>query len=123
MNELDFKKPYRDLTIQEALTGVGSGWHGLVAEAYTNILLIAPHVKITTVKEKFGGLRIYTAPYDEKLEPHIQELCRKSLSICETCGEMGGMRKLHGTTYATRCDEHSEGFPEIPDPLGQMRNY
>lgn len=107
----------------DAYTKVGAGWHPLVRQAYEAVRLYAPYVKITTVKEKFGGLRVYTVPYDDKLEPHITDVCRESLQVCETCGAKGGMRKLGGTTYATRCEEHAEGHPEIPDPLGQMRSY
>lgn len=115
-------KPTGPLTLEEAKQKVGSGWHDIIEIAYDAIKSIAPHVIVTSVKEKMGALRIYTNPYDENLEPLIVDLCRSSLRVCETCGGSGGMRKI-GELYAVRCEKHAEGYPEIPDPLGQMRNY
>lgn len=119
---MNIRKPTDALSPEEAKKNVGEGWHRLIDLAYDAIRNQAPHVIITTVKEKFGGLRIYTLPYEETVDEAIQSLCQESLDICETCGEPGTLRNMDGL-YATRCDAHSGGYRIVPDPLGQMRNY
>lgn len=118
----NLKKNSQEILEEDAVTRVGKGWESLIRRVYASIREVAPYVKVITVKEKLGGLRIYPSVYDDLLQPHITSACVESLSICEVCGDTGTMRKMDGL-YATRCDPHSNGYPTIPDPLGQMRNY
>ena len=117
------KRNSTEILEEDAITMVGKGWEPLIRRVYASIREVAPYVRVTTVKEKFGGLRIYPNVYDDRLEPHITSASKESLSICEVCGRDGTLRMLSHRLYATRCDPHSNGYPTIPDPLGQMRNY
>jgi ssDNA-binding Zn-finger/Zn-ribbon topoisomerase 1 len=72
-------------------------------------------VGIILVKEKLGGLRIYTEYYDAELEKTITEVGKESFHICEHCGMTGGLRKLDGQ-YFTACDQHSKGATMIQEP-------
>lgn len=103
---------YRDQTVtrENAINQVGSGWTGLVNEVY-DILGAhpVPAPIVLQVKEKFGGLRIYTYPYNEEVDTLIEEISRRSFTICEKCGQAGELRS--GNWYKTLCEEHSEGRP------------
>ncbi len=55
-------------TREGALRSVGEGWAGLVNEAFDALEKLTDHVVIDQVKEKYGGLRIYTSPYNEYIK-------------------------------------------------------
>ncbi len=66
--------------------------------------------RITQVKEKFGGLRIYYTTsmiepetYDKinLIVDSVEKDCNK---ICEECGRPGQLRSIGGW-YKTRCEE------------------
>lgn len=48
---------------------------------------------VTQIKEKFGGLRLYTAYYNNKIEKIIYKSIYKSYKICENCGKPGKPNK------------------------------
>lgn len=56
------------------------------------------------VKEKFGGLRFYLSGYTNPISNLITEAEKKSLKICEDCGNKGSIRK-NGGWYKAECDE------------------
>jgi hypothetical protein len=93
-----------------ALSCVGDGWAQLVNKAY-DYLINYPTVKIVQVKEKFGGLRIYTDWYVPELDQYICSLETESLYTCELCGNTGCLRG--GGWYRTLCDVHAEGKSAI----------
>ena len=62
-------------------------------------------VGIIQVKEKWGGLRIYTDYYVREIDSVIMQVGEESLTICEECGASAGLVKK-GTWYQTRCEEH-----------------
>lgn len=97
---------------------VGEGWHSLVAETFKKIVDIyrkknvpLEWFSVMQIKEKFGGLRIYTGAlpasvYDD-VDRIIDEAEKKSVTICEVCGEPG---KLITTGWwNTRCPKHTGG--------------
>jgi hypothetical protein len=99
------------LTEEQAVACVGKGWEPLVRRVYNAKIGIGTPVGIIQVKEKWGGLRIYTDYYDEQLEPIITEVGNQSYKICETCGAPADLVQK-GTWYQTRCEEHrGEGVP------------
>jgi hypothetical protein len=98
-------------TREGGLSSVGEGWAGLVNEAFDKLEKLTDHVVIDQVKEKYGGLRIYTSPYHDEFEKVIQELEVRSFTICEDCGKPGALRG--GGWYRTLCDEHAGNRPKI----------
>lgn len=93
------------ITEEEAVACVGRGWESLVRRVYNAKIGIGTPVGIIQVKEKWGGLRIYTDYYDEQLEPIIMEVGKQSYKVCEECGAPGEPVKK-GTWFRTRCEEH-----------------
>ncbi len=91
---------------EDALLDVGAGWAGLINRAY-DLLENYPTLKVVQVKEKFGGLRIYTDGYIEEFEKVLRDLEYESFNVCETCGNPGKLRS--GGWYKTLCEEHSNG--------------
>lgn len=69
---------------------MGHGWASLVERAFKNK---PSKVKIVQVKEKFGGLRIYTEGRTSKaFETLLTTLETESMKTCEMCGEPGSRR-------------------------------
>lgn len=95
----------------QALESVGMGWHTLVNKAFDKLESIKDIIVIDQVKEKYGGLRIYSSPMHEEFDTFILELEKKSYKICETCGESGKLRG--GGWYVTACDVHANGRPAV----------
>lgn len=54
------------------------------------------------VKEKFGGLRFYMSLTNDKISELIREAEKKSVTICEECGESGQIR--NGSWIRCLCD-------------------
>lgn len=97
---IEFLNPHR-MTVEEGKQNVGSGWAKLVERAFK----IAGKYGICTVKEKFGGLRIYViecAPSEVYKELNVIE--NESQTVCEFCGEKGEPRNLYGW-YKTMCED------------------
>lgn len=95
---------YKGYTRENGLTSVGAGWAPLVNRVFDKLETIKGNVKIIQVKEKYGGLRIYTDYSNEELDEVIYDAEHESLEICEQCGQPG---KLRGKSwYYTSCDEH-----------------
>ncbi len=75
-------------TLDQALASVGPGWADLVKAAYQ--ACEDGGIKLSQVKEKFGGLRIYVvggAP--DYIYTLLDELESKSMKTCEACGDSG----------------------------------
>jgi hypothetical protein len=95
---------------EDAMRYVERGWHSLLNDVYDEIEKY-PHVKVVQVKEKFGGLRVYTDIYEPELDSVIEQLCNKSFYICEVCGDAGNLRS--GGWWKTLCDLHADGREPI----------
>ena len=93
------------LTEEQAVACVGKGWESLVRKVYNARTAIGTTVGIIQVKEKWGGLRIYTDYYDAELEKTIMQVGEESLRICHDCGSAAGLVKKGGW-YQTLCDKH-----------------
>lgn len=93
-------------TLEEALTAVGKGWAPLIHRVYNAREALGTPVGIIQIKEKFGGLRVYTEYYHDELERVIIEVGRESFTICEKCGNLGTLCKHSDGTYKTFCGEH-----------------
>lgn len=93
------------LTEEQAVQCVEAGWQSLVRKVYNAKAGIGTTVGIIQVKEKWGGLRIYTDYYDTELEKTIREVGEASYKICQNCGSPAGLVKK-GAWYQTLCEEH-----------------
>jgi hypothetical protein len=96
-----------------ALESVGPGWSSLINEVFDFIEQNKIPQKVVQVKEKWGGLRIYTDVIDNRLDAKIREMEKKSFNVCEDCGEPGKLRS--GGWYRTLCDAHGKDKPIVKD--------
>ena len=94
---------YDGYTIEQGLASVGEGWASLIKLAFEKL---PEGIKIVQVKEKYGGLRIYT-DYggNNAFTALIHDLERRSVTICEVCGKPA---KIDTSRYwlKTLCEEH-----------------
>jgi hypothetical protein len=99
-----------------ALQSVGSGWAALINEIFdfTESTKIK-NVRIIQVKEKWGGLRIYTDFFNDTLDQKIREVEKRSFTVCEVSGMPGKLRKCNGW-YRTLSDEHGSQYPIVENP-------
>lgn len=104
---------YEGYDLALAIESVGKGWEPLIREVFSFMKEHPTHSKVIQVKEKWGGLRIYTDVIDDTLDEKIREVEKRSFTICELCGEPG---KLRGEGwYQTLCDSHGKDKPIIKD--------
>ena len=83
-----------------------TGWHDLVVatiDAMVEAVKPDGRFAVLQVKEKFGGLRIYT--FDARLSAIARDAEERSYAICETCGAPGTLGE-HGGWYRTACPKH-----------------
>lgn len=102
---------YEGYDLQLALESVGEGWAPLIREVFEYMEKTRVHSKIVQVKEKWGGLRIYTDVVHDGLDAKIRDVEKKSFTICEQCGSAGKLRS--GSWYRTLCEEHAGGAPAV----------
>lgn len=102
---------YKGYSLDQALLSVKPGWHGLLREIYDKKNTLDSHIDIIQVKEKFGGLRVYTSSVHDEFDTFILENEIKSYTLCEECGDSGALRG--GGWYQTLCDAHSNGREPI----------
>jgi len=72
---------------EDAKRHVKPGWHGLLDEVYDKV---PDGIEIQVIKEKFGGLRIYTSLIDKDNQDFghfLLEIENRSKEIYEFCGE------------------------------------
>lgn len=91
--------------IEKHLQSIGPGWQDIVRPVLEDIA--RKNGTVIQVKEKFGGLRIYTHGGDYEA---ITELIRGAESavshICEECGKVGSLTSDRGI-LKTACIEHA----------------
>ena len=102
---------YKGYTREDALGSVGPGWAVLVHMVFDTLATIKGQVKIVQVKEKWGGLRIYTDYVNEQLDKSVRAAERDSFTLCEECGLAGTLRQ--GSYYRTLCDKHADNRKSI----------
>ncbi len=64
------------------------------------------HVEFTQIKEKFGGLRVYTNYSNDYIDGAVSMAISMSYVTCEECGKQGKKRG-HGWIYVS-CGEHAK---------------
>jgi hypothetical protein len=106
---------YNGYTRELALKSVGEGWASLVNEVFDKLETIKGQTKVIQVKEKWGGLRIYTDYINEDLDNVIRSVEKRSYEICEVSGAPGKLRNCNGW-YRTLSDEHAANYPVVISP-------
>jgi len=102
---------YKGYTREDALESVGAGWASLIHRVFDTLATIKGQVKIVQVKEKWGGLRIYSEYMNDQLDTAIRTAERESFTICEECGLAGKLRK--GEYFRTLCNDHADNRDAI----------
>lgn len=86
----------------------GDGWFELIDTLCALLQSVTerggPQVVAQQVKEKFGGLRFYTAGVNDEQDGMIELAEAMSQRICEVCGNRGKVYS-HGWV-GTRCAAH-----------------
>ena len=108
-----------DPTLQSNLMAFGwqcgKGWYPLIEELIDKLQMIEnkQHIglEITEIKEKYGGLRVYTNIGTDEIWDLIDGYERKSFTICEQCGKPGSLRNNHGW-FTTLCDKRQKKMSE-----------
>lgn len=76
------------------------GWLNLINDCHEKLFSIDPNYTIFQIKQKFGTLRYYAEPSQEKFIPAfraiISEHERLSVQICEVSGAKGVLMKKGG---------------------------
>jgi len=87
---------YEGYTVGDAKASVGPGWHTLVECVFRSIAVwnkehpnLEFPVKVVQVKEKWGGLRIYTTSSPDEVRGAVDLAEDVSFRTCEDCGALG----------------------------------
>lgn len=91
---------YTGIGREDAKLCIGEGWHSLIDEIYDRL---PDEAIVNTVKEKFGGLRVYVDRIDNETQQFVDSIEDKSYTICEMCGKPGKSRS--GGWILTLCDQ------------------
>lgn len=100
-----------------ALASVGDGWAGLVREG---LAAVTGRGVLDQVKEKYGGLRLYSETLPETSEAETEAMWdalgaieARSTSVCEQCGAPGQL-VVRGGWYRTACPPHASADGFVP---------
>ncbi|HYD54120.1 MAG TPA: hypothetical protein VEA99_15905 [Gemmatimonadaceae bacterium] len=104
-------------SLDDALASVGPGWADLVRRSHA--LAMIAGVRVIQVKEKFGGLRVYTEPSTRELSDTLEEIEAESFTVCESCGAPGDRLRVR-RWWMVRCPRcqlpEAEVAPATPPP-------
>jgi hypothetical protein len=98
-----------------ALESVGKGWASLIEEVFAFMEQHKIERRIIQVKEKWGGLRIYTDLIHEEFDKKIFEVEKRSFQVCEVSGSTGRLRNCNGW-FRTLSDEEGKDYPVVDNP-------
>jgi len=114
----------QNYTRDDAKRKVGAGWHSLIDLVYDEFEKDGDNIVVTTVKEKFGGLRIYFENGNDfkHLGHFVDNIEQRSFFTCEMCGKRGQLRR--GAWLKTLCEAHCNGAPPMfPDRSEQLELF
>jgi len=83
------------------------GWIPIIKEMFEELKKLNPpkDFQILQIKEKFGGLRVYTSSYTDEIEKIIEEAEEKASKTCQSCGKPNAsLTNLYGW-YTTLCPD------------------
>lgn len=64
----------------------GPGWDGLLVDLFDAMVQFPDHPQLHQVKEKFGGLRVYTSHVHPEIDALIRKAEARADQTCEWCG-------------------------------------
>jgi len=99
--ELALKNKHPSLYENLFFFEIKKGWYKIIEEL-TEKLKQYESVKIVTIKEKFGRLRIYCESTNDEAEHLIDETITKASFTCEICGSEND---VYHVNYGPRCKE------------------
>jgi len=104
----DYQKPeIKEVPFPVLSCSVGNGWMSLVVKCLFDLakLNLSPDFSILQIKEKWGGLRIYTSYVTEEIEDVIQKYEILAEDTCEGCGAPGQLERVGGwwSVYCEKC--------------------
>jgi hypothetical protein len=89
---------------------VEPGWLSILDEL--GAVMEQHGIAAAQVKEKFGGLRVYTDEAHAEVDAAIKAAESKAWKTCEVCGEPGKRVAVNGGGWVkTMCDEHAANWP------------
>lgn len=89
----------------------GPGWDDILIRAVTEILAADPTAEFAQIKEKFGGLRIYTeGATTAEVAAIVNQAEDASDNTCEVCGRPGAIRRDR-SWHGVFCDAHARPVP------------
>lgn len=117
MNSRDHHKEVEQkhqVVLQGTQLTIGAGWVDIVDLALDEFATLdIPNLSVTTVKEKFGALRIYamgdrTASDWPKVQDIIGRAVEASITTCEVCGDTDDVDVImEGGWLRARCPIHT----------------
>ena len=122
MEDLYKKFPFIKTNIE-----VKDGWKTLIDDCLTEIKDLMDGFSVGTIKEKFGGIRIYIEPDEDKYPNyflgidnntyrHICSIVSKyehmSYKICEVCGKEGKLQTKNNW-LKTLCIDHNKDYKNV----------
>lgn len=91
----------------------GAGWENLIQNALAQLVQISPGMRVSQIKEKFGGLRLYAYPEEGISEDDynrfyavIRTAEDQSYTTCEDCGSREATLGSQRGYYRTTCAAH-----------------
>lgn len=126
------REQHGDVVETDARFACGPGWEQIIRSVATKLSALPGPPRISGGKEKFGSLTLYVF-YDIILEEYdvkdislrdavedIREAGRKkSVTICEECGEPGRLRMSYSRSKTT-CDRHAHIVDYLHEDDGEI---
>lgn len=112
------EKKYSYMLVSGVQFEIRNGWFKLVDGLLRVLALLDPEkqIKINTIKQKFGGLRVYidwngSPSIYKKINEIISVFEKESFYTCEVCGRPGQLRR--NNFLQTLCDEHYKEYKKV----------
>lgn len=100
-----FKTKYPKLFNDDLISfDCGDGWKDILDRLFSKIgdEMIRIDTHVLQVKEKFGGLRVYTGRENDLISEAIRGAEKEAIKTCETCGSRDDI-KTEGSWLKTLC--------------------
>lgn len=102
-NKEYFYNKYPQIYEKNPNIACGDGWFGVLDDISTYIAKHYPDIRISSVIEKYGGIRVILSTETADLRQYLVKATRKSFQICESCGNDGKVVKLKEGQLKTIC--------------------
>jgi hypothetical protein len=113
----DPSQPFSDF-----LCDIPLGWLHLIEGMVCALIALGWDRQVGQMKERLGALRVYVGHHcTDAMQRLIDETERRSLTICDKCGNPGTLRP--GPGIETLCNEHAEGRPAADDAFFERAGH